>query len=122
MSGYDITPTIIDLLGIKKDWKSSLDGQSLLPLLTSKNNEERHVRSDNVYPFQIGEKQGRIISVRNNKFKLVIRPDPPSCYVNYRLNMGWNLIVKNEELYNLKKDPHEKINLLDIQNLLFSIP
>ena len=115
VSGYDITPTIIDLLGIKKDWKSSLDGQSLLPLLTSKNNEERHVRSDNVYPFQIGEKQGRIISVRNNKFKLVIRPDPPSCYVNYRLNMGWNLIVKNEELYNLKKDPHEKINLLDIQ-------
>lgn len=121
ISGYDLVPTIVDLLGRLENWKGELDGVSLVRYMKNLSDANpakqanRVVRSDNLYPYQIGEKQGRIISVRNNRYKLIVRPDPPSSYVNYRLNMGWNLVVSSEEFYDLAVDPEEMNNLLEGQ-------
>jgi hypothetical protein len=118
VSGYDLVPTILESLGRLENWTGELDGVSLAPYMKSLPNANptqlanRIVRSDNLYPYQIGEKQGRIISVRNNRYKLIVRPDPPSSYVNYRMNMGWNLVVSAEEFYDLATDPEEMNNLI----------
>ena len=118
VSGYDLVPTVLDLLGFLSDWKVNFDGRSLTSFLKNKadmsaeQSVDRVVRCDNLYPYQIGEKQGRITAVRNYRYKLVIKPDPVSSYVNYRMSERWNMVVENREFYDLVSDPAERINLI----------
>ena len=117
VSGYDVTPTILGVLGLYQGWPGAFDGENLYPLCegNSEKESDRCVRSDNLYPFQVGGNQGRIIAVRNQKFKLVIKLDEPRSYINYRLNMGWNVAVEKNEFYDLINDPKETKNLIKSQ-------
>ena len=86
VSGYDFLPTMADLLGIKL--QSEKDGVSILSLLTKgkKLLKNRYVI--------IGSEEGPVIIT----------------------NEGWKLRFYNQkkiyELYNLKKDPEEKYNVI----------
>jgi len=111
--GYDIAPTLIDLLGLSSEWPAPFDGLSLLPLLKGETMPARMFRIDNVYPLQIGEKQGRITAIRNGRYKYVFRPDPISSYIAYRLNENWSAVVGYEEFYDLANDSAEEHNLIN---------
>ncbi|GAJ16769.1 unnamed protein product, partial [marine sediment metagenome] len=53
VAGYDIVPTILDLIGMKDMWPAKFDGVSLLPLIEGKTMADRMIRVDNLYPYQI---------------------------------------------------------------------
>lgn len=115
VAGYDLAPTLLELLGLRGEWPARCDGESVLPLLTGAGRPEgRVVRNDNVYPFQIGEKQGRISAVRFGRFKYVLRPDPVSSYLSYRMHEPWGRVLESEELYEVGADPEEQRNLVDL--------
>jgi hypothetical protein len=117
VAGYDIAPTLLDLLGFLPDWKMKLDGVSLVPLMNGTGLPERFLRSDNVYPYQIGEKQGRITALKKENLKYVYRPDGPASYIAYRLTEGWSTVLEREELYDVNQDPFERNNLIREKNL-----
>jgi len=71
------------------------------------------LRIDNLYPFQVGQKQGRITAVKGPKYKYVYRPDPVSSYIAYRIIEGWSLVLQREEFYDIETDPMEKNNLIN---------
>jgi arylsulfatase A-like enzyme len=112
VAGYDITPTILDLMNALPEWPSKFDGVSLVPLICGGKYQERFLRSDNVYPFQIGEKQGRITSIKKGKYKYVFRPDPISSYIAYRMTEEWSIVLEREEFYQLDQDAYERSNLI----------
>jgi arylsulfatase A-like enzyme len=113
VAGYDVAPTLLELLGLRGEWPARCDGESVLPLLAGAGGTEgRVVRNDNVYPFQIGEKQGRISAVRFGRFKYVFRPDPVSSYISYRMHEPWGCVLGPEELYDIAADPEEQRNLV----------
>ena len=113
VAGYDITPTILELLGFLPQWPAKFDGVSLVPLLKGQAIPPRMIRTDNLYPFQIGEKQGRITAIRNGNYKYIYRPDPTSSYIAYRLNESWSFVLGHEEFYDLENDYQEKHNLIN---------
>ncbi|GEM_PF-3946551 len=112
VAGYDVTPTLLDLMGLLPDWPAKLDGVSLMPLIRDGRYAERFLRSDNVYPFQVGEKQGRITSTKRGKYKYVFRPDPISSYIAYRMTEEWSVVLQHEEFYQLDEDAYERNNLI----------
>lgn len=112
VAGYDIAPTLLDLMGLLPDWPADFDGISLIPLIRGSRHIERFLRSDNVYPFQVGEKQGRITSTKRGKYKYVFRPDPSSSYIAYRMTEEWSIVLEKEEFYQLDLDAHERNNLI----------
>lgn len=89
----DITPTIIDLIGVNpgEQYKSQLKGDSLVPFLKGEKAESRDVFLETDF--------------RRYTYKRGIRTTD-----------GWKYIVTlengNEELYNLKNDPNEKNNVI----------
>lgn len=106
----DITPTILDFLGIKL--KEDLDGVSLLPLIRGK---KKRVR-DCVYfeDLSYGEwrikKSSRRRAIRWDVYKYI------STYKGaeedlFKLHPSKKLVVK-EEIYNLARDPREEKNLV----------
>ncbi len=114
VAGYDLAPTLLELLGLRAAWPGQLDGESVLPLLSGETRPAgRTVRNDNVYPYQIGEKQGRISAVRCGRFKYVRRPDPISSYISYRTHEPWASVFGHEELFDIEADPEELRNLMD---------
>jgi hypothetical protein len=112
VSGCDVTPTLLELLGLRDAWTAPCDGRSLVPLLDGKAWPERTLRADNVYPYQVGEKTGRIRAVRCGRYKYVSRPDPASSYIAYRLHEPWNRATGHEEFYDIPADPEEQHNLV----------
>jgi len=112
VAGYDIAPTILDLLGLSQAWHADFDGTSLLPLFNGGQLPERVIRTDNLYPYQIGEKQGRITALRKGRFKFVSRPDPVSSYISYRMDEPWSVALGHEELYDIDSDAEERNNLI----------
>lgn len=112
VAGYDITPTILDLLGLRDKWPGGMDGESLIPLIEGRGSPLRFLRADNVYPYQIGEKQGRITAIRSGRFKYVSRPDPASSYIVYRMHEPWTSVLDHEEFYDVEADPEEQSNLV----------
>lgn len=114
VSGYDITPTLLELLGLRGEWPGKLDGESLVPWLEGRapGGPARVLRADNVYPYQVGEKMGRIMAVRWGRYKYVRRPDPASSYIAYRMDEPWNRVVGHEEFYDIPADPEEQQNLV----------
>ncbi len=113
VSGYDITPTLIDLLGLAAEWPAKFDGISLVPLLKGEQIPPRMIRIDNLYPLQVGEKYGRVTAIRNGRYKYVFRPDPVSSYIAYRLDKSWSVVLNHEEFYDLENDILENNNLIN---------
>lgn len=94
VSNLDIAPSIIDLLGIDpgKQYSSQMRGKSLIPLILGKDNKPENVFLETDY--------------RNYTHKRGIRTAD-----------GWKFILTldtgQKELYNLKKDPGEKNNVIE---------
>lgn len=89
----DIFPTITELIGLPKI-EYLTDGQSLVPLIDGKLLEEKLAYIESIPHLE--HKQTKRIGIRNSEFK----------YIRDKNNKS-----KNVELYNLKKDPHEELNI-----------
>ena len=99
VSLLDIFPTILDLVGIHaKECKEEFQGKSLIPLINreGKGDErqegERGVISESMY------KGKRNVSYRTREWKIIL-----------------NSIEGQYELYNLRKDPEERVNLYEVE-------
>jgi len=105
----DFMPTVLDHLGIKIDSNyESLDGESLLPLINENNFVEKHAYSETGNPLhdRAPPKKPNTKSIRTSEWKLI-----------------FNEYNCTKELYNLKNDPNEEINLINtglaIENILW---
>ena len=117
VAGYDIVPTILDLIGMKDMCPAKFDGVSLLPLIEGETIPDRMIRVDNLYPYQIGREQGRITSIRSSKYKYICRPDPISSYISYRMTERWPLVLQKEEFYDIEDDMWERDNLIHSEDV-----
>lgn len=91
----DITPTLLDLLGVKSE--ISFDGESVLPIVLNGSNKELLGYSETFYP----EEQKEFKDITNKK--------------SIRMNGGktiFHLWTDEIETYNLIQDPNELANLL----------
>ncbi|MDQ3169629.1 MAG: sulfatase-like hydrolase/transferase [Acidobacteriota bacterium] len=92
---HDITPTVLELLGLPSD--PVLEGRSLAPLLAGGRTEERDAYSESLYArHHYGWSE--LTSLRAGRFKYIEAPRP--------------------ELYDLEQDPGEKDNLFDARKPL----
>ncbi len=89
VSGIDLYPTLLDLIGVEKDPKQIIDGVSLVPLLKGKQLDTRPLFWH--YP-HYGNQGGEPVSI--------IRKEA------YKLIHYWE--DGHDELYNLSTDPGEK--------------
>lgn len=103
----DIMPTILDVLNIKNS-SLSMDGKSLLPLITGRETQDRTFVADlalrdyrDIYPTVIAMNQGDYKFIHNKKIK-----SP------YTARVSKNFGDKQTELYDLKKDPKETKNIV----------
>ena len=85
VSLLDLIPTMTDVAGVEIKYK--LDGINLLPIITGKENNERVI---------ISEVDTYMFSLRKGDWKLI-----------------YNDKTKGKELYNLKDDPKERLNLVN---------
>ncbi len=90
VSLLDLSPTIIELLGINE--VQSFQGTSLLPVMRGESNKEKGVFSE-----AISRRGRKDLSFRTEKWKYI---------------MGFNG-EKKSELYNLERDPNETENLTE---------
>ena len=89
----DIVPTVLDLLHLPP---ASMDGVSLVPLLTTDSHMELETYAESMYPLRFGWSPLR--TVRDGRFKFIDAPRP--------------------ELYDLERDPFEQRNLYDVRRPL----
>lgn len=95
----DFMPTILDKFGIGLDPQfEKLDGVSLLPLLQNQSMNELISYTETANPLESSEppKKPNIKCVRTSKWKLI-----------------FNEYDDSKELYDLEKDPDEKVNLIN---------
>jgi arylsulfatase A-like enzyme len=96
----DILPTILELLSISHDKNyKEIDGISLMPLINGKE-DKRIAFSQSGNPLNSGKppKKPNVYAVRTDEWK----------YIK-------NIHNNTEELYFLKDDPNEEINLINIE-------
>ena len=96
----DILPTILELLSISHDKNyKEIDGISLMPLINGKE-DKRIAFSQSGNPLNSGKppKEPNVYAVRTDEWK----------YIK-------NIHNNTEELYFLKDDPNEEINLINIE-------
>ena len=105
----DYMPTILDYLEIKFDSNyEKIDGVSLLPLFNGSKFLEKYAYSETGNPQnqKAPPKEPNTHSIRTSNWKLI-----------------YNSYNRTKELYNLKDDPNEKINLsgknLEIEEILW---
>jgi arylsulfatase A-like enzyme len=105
----DYFPTILELLDIPVDCNYELiDGESLLPLFNGEKISEKYAYSETGNPLKEKSppKNPNTHSIRTSNWKLI-----------------YNSYNETKELYNLKDDPNEKINLsgknLEIEEALW---
>jgi arylsulfatase A-like enzyme len=91
VSHLEVSPTIIDLIGIEK--VKSFYGESLLPLMDNKQWETKNVISSCI----LHAKKETLISYRTEDWKYILRCKEKK--------------IIRRELYNLREDPKELINL-----------
>ena len=109
IANVDITPTILDLYGIKIP--SYIEGNSFLPVLKG---SDKH--RDKIYMFEHEAISRR--GVRTNKWKFIKNAKEEDDAVGSRLQaLGYISIVieatAKKELYDLENDPSEINNLID---------
>ncbi len=99
----DIMPTILDLFNIRNIPKE-IDGVSLLPFLRGKqSNFHLPAYSETFYPEeQTAATHGKFSYAKNKK----------SLRINNQYKVIFNLDSDKIELYNLEKDPNERLNLM----------
>ena len=96
----DFMPTILDLLKIPLDKNfEDLDGESLSPLFNNEKVEEKFAYSETGNPLneKAPPKEPNTKSIRTSNWKLI-----------------YNEHNNSKELYNLKNDPDEEENLIDM--------
>ncbi len=101
----DIMPTILECFKIKQDSKyNQISGKSLTPFLKSYE-DERVAIIESGNPLQSGKppEEPNVIAIRKKKWK----------YIYNRYN-------NTKEIYDLTKDPHEEVNLIDKEKILES--
>lgn len=99
----DIAPTIMDLLGIQ-DERLEAAGSSLIPLLSSSNQEPERPAFAAIYPEALGgSRSWGIYALRTESFKLIRYP---SWWIRYRK------LPEREELFDLRSDPDELTDIL----------
>jgi Arylsulfatase A and related enzymes len=92
--GIDFYPTFLEMAGLKNEPGNTVDGVSILPLITKNKAPKREALYWH-YPSETGKWKPRMATaVRQGHYKLI------QFYLDNRL-----------ELYNLKDDPSEKKNL-----------
>ncbi len=99
VSHVDFIPTILDDLGINQDESyEKMDGISLLQAIKNKNFKERYVFSETANPLNDNAppKKPNTKSIRTPEWKLI-----------------YNEYNDTKELYDLKNDPDENMNLID---------
>ena len=103
----DIVPTLLELLNIKPD-DSVLDGQSLLPIMDGR---KKSLRSS----ILAQDAAARIrFAIRTSDYKYIYSPTANESIVDFD-TIGCRYPV---ELYDLKKDPGEKKNIVDEQPVI----
>jgi len=103
----DIMPTVLDNLGIKNH-QLQLDGESLLPLITGKEKDDRIFFVDLALR-NFREMYPTILSTNRDRFKMILNKEINSPYT-MRVSKSFNGI--KTELYNLSSDPSEIKNLI----------
>ncbi len=95
----DYMPTILDYMGIPLDSNyKKIDGESLLPIINGEKIAEKFAYSETGNPLneKAPPKEPNTFSIRTSNWKLI-----------------YNEHDNSKELYDLKKDPNEKTNLID---------
>ncbi|MCX7973248.1 MAG: sulfatase-like hydrolase/transferase [Candidatus Aminicenantes bacterium] len=90
VQAIDLLPTILDLLGISYE-QELLDGESLIPLIFSSSSGFK-MKKERIFLSELGDKKAVIY----DKFKYI-----------------YDFFLQTEELYDLKRDPGELLNLAD---------
>lgn len=108
----DILPTILDMLGIPLSQKD-FDGSSLMPLISGKKKQVRDFAyfEDITYRKLPFPPQTRRRGIRVGDYKYIETLTGKNEEL-YQVMPKENLRVSKEELYNLKKNPSEKENLI----------
>jgi arylsulfatase A-like enzyme len=111
VSHIDMVPTLLDLLGVRRDW--DFPGQSLVPLIQGKSNVQRDVFIEwnpNSGALKVKKDGTQLASkteqkrIQNEHTRTIISPD------------GWKLCLSDadkSQLFNLREDPGETVNLFD---------
>lgn len=101
----DILPTLLDMLhiSVSSEIKEAFDGKSLFPLMQGETLEVRD-------KFFLEQKNNLAKSIKSHGFKYIM--PVPENFVHFP-----NDYIHQEELYDLRSDPGEKINLMTNGNL-----
>ncbi len=101
----DILPTVLDLAGV--DTPENLDGQSLLKIIENNNSQREYSFAVNYSGLR---KEAAVFS-ENYKYISAVTPDSAVCEFCGKIHRP------TEELYNLRKDPGEKQNIVELEKL-----
>ncbi|WP_136482000.1 arylsulfatase [Cognatitamlana onchidii] len=108
----DVLPTLLEAVNIEASSEIEMDGESLWPLWTRNESEyldEREFFVQMHYgptPFKYMH-----FAVRTPKYKLVSPHDFPHGIVHQPTDFVLQNVLKNLELYDVEKDPSERINI-----------
>ena len=122
ISNIDLLPTLLELIGAKIP--KNIEGRSFLPLLK---NEINIFRKEIYSEKSFHEHYDPIRSIRTKEFKFIINFEKSESLYQIGMDIQQDAIGKymlerikkprpNEELYDLKKDPNEILNLIDDPN------
>ena len=108
----DLFPTLLDAAKVKSPKNIKIDGESLLALWT-KNNSENLKERDFFVQMHYGPTPFKYMhfSLRTPKYKLVSPHDFPHGIVHQPTDFELKNVVKNLELFDVEKDPSERINI-----------
>lgn len=98
VQSIDIYPTVLDMAGLKFPRKAVLDGQSIVPLLKGRSMDHQPIFTH--FPHNMGVLNAASTSVRDGDYKLI----------RY-YHAGENAESHAYELFDLKRDLYESINL-----------
>ena len=93
----DVLPTITELCGLDLPKNITIDGRSLVPNMKGEKGEDRFLFS---YWTRKQPEKYINMSLQDDNYKLIA-------------NTSFDSEIKNFEFYDMKKDPYEKVNIID---------